>query len=105
MQIPRGKAGKTPIAEVTHLIRLFNPLTAVIGQPFLAKNRQSLELESCSNPPRIKQVFQLRSKKTFFIFGLAFSGGDVTMRACFQIFGHLYLALNPLTHSFESEFS
>jgi len=29
------------------------------------------------------------------------------MRACFQIFGHLYLALgpNPLTHSFESKFS
>ena len=24
MQIPRGKAGKTLIAEVTHLIRLFN---------------------------------------------------------------------------------
>jgi len=38
---------------------------------------------------------------------LAFSGGDVTMRACFQIFGHLYLALgpNPLTHSLESKFS
>jgi len=44
-------------------------------------------------------------KKTFFV--LAFSGGDVTMRACFQIFGHLRLALgpNPLTHSFELKFS
>jgi len=80
---------------------------AAIGRPFLAKNRQPLELESCSNRLWIQQVFWLRSKKTFFVFGLTFHGGDVTMRACFQIFGHLYLALgpNPLTHSFESKFS
>jgi len=43
----------------------------------------------------------------FFVISLVFSGGDIIMRACFQMFGHHYLALspNPLTHSFESKFS
>jgi len=33
------------------------PLTTAIGRPFLAINRQPLELESCSNPLQIQQVF------------------------------------------------
>jgi len=36
---------------------VFNPLTTAIGRPFLAINRQLLELESISNPLRIQQVF------------------------------------------------
>jgi len=34
-----------------------NPLMTAIGGPFLAINCQPLELESCSNPLRIQQVF------------------------------------------------
>ena len=41
----------------------------MLARPFLAKNCQPLELESCSNPLRIQQVFQLTSKKNIFCFG------------------------------------
>jgi len=40
---------------------VLNPLTTaqahILARTFLAINRQPLELESCSNPPRIQQVF------------------------------------------------
>ena len=39
--------------------------------------RQPIELESCSNPLRIQQVFWLSSKKKFFVLDLGFSGGKV----------------------------
>ena len=45
-------------------------------------------------------------EKNVFRFRWGFSGGDVTMRACFGNFGHLWPALgpNPLTHSIGSNF-
>jgi len=66
---------------------------------FLAINRQSLELESCSIPLRIQHIFQLRSKKDLFALDLGFSGCDVTS-VFLRFFGHLYPALgaNPLKH-------
>jgi len=73
-----------------------NPLTAAIGRPFFGQ--KSPELESCSNPLWIQQVFLLRSKNTFFVFSLAFSGGDVTMRACFQILATTFTWPWALTH-------
>jgi len=69
----------------------FNPLTTarsnILACPFLAINRQPLELESCSNPPWIQQVFELTSKKTFFVLGLRFSGGNVTSTGILCYFG------------------
>jgi len=43
-------------------------------------------------------------KKTFFAFGLAFSGENVTSGGVFAFFGHIYVALdpNPLRHYFGS---
>ena len=44
-------------------------------------------------------------KKNVFRFWCGISGGDVTKKACFVNFGHLWPALgpNPLTHSFGSK--
>jgi len=47
---------------------------------------QLIELESCSNPLRIPQVFYCRLKKTFFVLGLGFSVGDIIMRHVFATF-------------------
>jgi len=68
-----------------------NPLTTVraniLAPPFLAINRQPLELESCSNPLQIQQVWESKSKKNFFfVLGLRFSGGNVTSRGVFALF-------------------
>jgi len=40
----------------------------------------------------------VQTEKKVSRFG--FSGGDITMRACFHIFGRVYLSLgaNPLSH-------
>jgi len=51
-------------AKTTFHAELCNPTT-----------RQALELESCSNPLRIQQVLQRKSKKRFFVFGGGFRGG------------------------------
>ena len=76
-----------------------NPLTTaranLLARNFWAINRQLLELETCSNPLRIQQVFQSKSKKTIFGFGGRFSGGDVTKRTCFGNFSHLLPVLGP----------
>jgi len=67
--------------------------------PFLAITRQPLELESCSNPVRIREVFLLRLN-FFFVLGLGFTVGEVIMGACFRFFGQDYLVLgaNPTSH-------
>jgi len=69
---------------------MFNPLTTArpntLAPPFLAINRQSLELESCSNPLWIQQVLESKSKKNFFILGLRFSGENVTSKGVFVLF-------------------
>jgi len=87
---------------------LVNPLTAAIGRPFFGPKLPAARARKLFTPSTdsASLLVEVKSKR-FFVFGLAFSGGDVTMRACFEIFGHLYLALgsNPLTHSFESKFS
>jgi len=74
-------------ACATFLAELCNPIT-----------RQAIELESCSNPLRIQQVLQSKSKKKIFVFG-----GNVTSRG---VFGYLYLALGPnsLGHYYGSRF-
>jgi len=85
----------------------FNPLMAAIGRPFFGQKLPSARARELFKPSTDSASLLVEIKKRFFVFGLAFSGGDVTMRACFQIFGHLYLALspNPLTHSIGSKFS
>jgi len=79
-------------AKALNLAELCDPIT-----------RQVIELESYPNHLRIQQV--LESKK-FFVFGGGISGGDVTEKACFENFSHLWpaLGLNPLTHSCGSKF-
>jgi len=56
-----------------------NPLRpaqgTVVAGTFLAMTRQPLELESCSNPLRIQQVFWLKSKKKRFSFSVGGSLG------------------------------
>jgi len=46
-----------------------NPLTpaqaTIVAGTLLAIIRQLLQLERCSNPPRIQQVFYIRVKKNF----------------------------------------
>jgi len=42
----------------------------ILARPFLAINRQLLELESCSKHLRIQQVLESKLKKKFFILGL-----------------------------------
>ena len=52
------KNGKHPSDSSTDDInRLLSPQANKLARPFLAINRQPLELESCSNPLRIQQVF------------------------------------------------
>jgi len=80
---------------------------AAIGRPFFGQKSPAARAGELFKPFTDSASLLVESKKMYFVFGLAFSGGDVTLRACFQIFGHLYLALGPnsLTHSFESKFS
>jgi len=59
------------------IFNFFKVCNAMICQP--------IELESCSNPLRIQQVFN-SLLKIFFVLSFGFSEGDVTMRACFCIF-------------------
>jgi len=62
--------------------------------------RQPIELESCSNPLRIRKSSSSDFLKIFG-FGFEFFVVDVTMAACF-LFGQVYLALgaNPTSHFF-----
>jgi len=78
---------------------------AGIGQPFFCQQLLAARAKELFKPSTDSASFLVKIEKKFFVFGLAFSGSDVTIRACFQIFGHLYLGPNPLTHSFESKFS
>jgi len=82
--------------KATNLAEICNPITC-----------QAIELESYPNHPRIQQVLQSKSKKTFFVLGGGISGCDVTKKAWFGNFGYVWPALgpNPLTHSFGSKFS
>jgi len=50
--------------------------------------------------PSTDSASLLVSIKKFFDLGLGFSVGDITMRACFCLFGQLYLTLgaNPTSH-------
>ena len=64
--------------------RICNPIT-----------RQAIELESCSDPLRIQQVLQSKSKKTIFGFGEGFSEDDVIKRTCFGKVDHFWPALGP----------
>jgi len=84
------------LAKAPNLAELCNPIT-----------RQAIEPESYPNHQPIQQVLQSKpKKKNIFVFGGEISGGDVTKKACFENFGHLWPALgpNPLTHSFGSKF-
>jgi len=85
--------------EVKISFMVINPLTTeqshIFARILLATTRQKIELESYPKHPWIQQVFGTKSKKTLFVFGGEFSGGDVTIRACFRSFGHLWPALGP----------
>ena len=50
--------------------------TNILAPPFLAINRQPLELESCLNPLRIQQVLESKSTKNFFRFGFEVFWGE-----------------------------
>ena len=55
---------RTPVSKVFNLLTITR--ANKLAHNFLAMNRQPLELESCSNPLRIQQVFQSKSKTKFF---------------------------------------
>jgi len=93
-------------------MKTFNSLTTaranILARTFLAINCQPLELESCSNPLWILQVFQLTSKKKRFSFWLwGFLGGSSQVGEFLCYFGHLCLALVtvPMGHVLDSKFS
>jgi len=69
--------------------------------------RQAIELESCSNPLRIQQVFWFKLKKMLLVLGLGFSMGNVIMGECFSLPGLVCLALgaNPTSHFLVQAFS
>jgi len=73
---------------------------------FLVMNRQPLELESCSNPLRIQQVFWSKSNKKFSLSVWGSLGGLPQVVVFLFFFSHLWPALgpNPLGHSFGSRF-
>ena len=77
-----------------------------LDRNFLVMNRQPLELESCSNPLRIQQVLESKSKKKCFRFRFGFSGGTATSGGVYAFFSHLWPALGPypLGNSFASRF-
>ena len=67
------------------------PLTTssanILAGTFLAINGQLQKLESCLNPVHIQQVFWLTlKKKTFFVIGLVFAGGNFTSGSVFAFF-------------------
>jgi len=68
--------------------------------------RQPIELERCSNPVRIRQVFSLDLKNIYFVLGFGFSVRDVTRGACFRFLGQVYLTpgANPTSQFFGSSF-
>jgi len=75
---------------LTHYDHQLNPFSPACAT-FLAELcnpiiRQAIELESCSNPLRIKQVLKSKSKKQIFVLGLSFSGGNVSSRGVFCVF-------------------
>jgi len=78
-------------AKTTFHAELCNPIT-----------RQVIELESCSNPLRIQQVFSWNQKKNFSFLVGGFRGNATSG----SVFGYLYLALgpNPLGHYYGSRF-
>jgi len=58
----------------------------IFTRRILAINHQPLELESCSNPPRIQQVLESKSKKNYR-FGFEVFWGERHKFLC--DFGHL----------------
>jgi len=69
--------------------------------------RQPIELKSCSNHLRIRQVFSFRWKKQFFPFGFGVLWGWRHNGGIFsRLFGQVYLALgaNPMGYFFGSRF-
>jgi len=62
------------------------PLFCIFWKVCNAVIRQPIELESCSNLYRFSKSLTAGEKK-FFHLDFGFSEGDVTMRACFCIFG------------------
>ena len=66
-----------------------NPLTTtrsnILAHLFLAINCQPLELESCSNPLRIQQVFQLTSEKNVCCFGFQVFWVERHKQGCFCV--------------------
>jgi len=92
------------IADLTNMC--FKPLTTAIGQPFFGHKSPAARARELFKSPMDSASLLVDIKKNVFRFRWGFSGGDVTMRACFGNVGHLWLALgpNPLTHSIGSKF-
>ena len=85
---------------------LFNPLTTAIGRPFFGHKSPAAGARELFKPSTDSPSLLVDIEKNVFRFWWGFSGGDVTMRACFGNFGQLWPALgpNPLTHSISSKF-
>jgi len=68
-----------------------------IGQPFFGHESPAARARELFKPFTDSASLLVDIEKKSFSFSVGFSGGDVTMRAYFGNFGHLWLALGP-TH-------
>jgi len=69
----------------------------VIGRPFFGHKSPAARAREQFKPSMDSANLLVDIEKNVFRFRWGFSGGDVTMRACFGNFGHLWPALghNP----------
>jgi len=90
------KCYKTILCKIRKKWLHLNPLMTAIGQPFFGHISPAARARELFKPSTDSASLVVKIiKKTFFVFGGRFSGGDVTMRACFGNFGYLWPALDP----------
>jgi len=65
------------------LIHALKPCCQLLDQICNSISCQPNELERCSNPLHIQQVFSFRLKKKFFVLGLGFSLGGIISGSVF----------------------
>jgi len=97
-----------PVYTATHMYEIknaFNPLTAAIGRPFFGHTSPAARARELFKSSTDSASLLVDIEKNVFRFWWGFSGGDVTLRAWFENFGHLWpaLGLYQLTHSIGSK--
>jgi len=73
----------------------FNPLTTAIGRHFFGHKSPATRARDLFKPYMYSTSLLVDIEKNVFRFRWGFSGGDVTMKACFGNFGHLGRSWTP----------